>query len=70
MVHNAAATRSVERGDNGILSFLQIFWALGWPKARVCSKTGLFWGGDAESKGTFKLKETVMLIIAQETLVP
>jgi len=38
-------------GDDGILSFLQIFWALGWPKARVCSITGLFWGADAESKG-------------------
>jgi hypothetical protein len=57
----------VERGDNGILSFLQICWAFGWPKPRVFSKTGLFWGGDAESKGTLKFKERIMLIIAQET---
>jgi len=57
MVLNATATRSMERGDDGILSFLQIFWALGWPKARVCTKTGLFWDGDAKSKGTFKLKK-------------
>jgi hypothetical protein len=57
----AAARRSVEGGDDGIRSLLQIFRALNWPKARVCSKTGLFWGGVTESKGTFKL---LMLIIA------
>ena len=60
----AAAKRSVKGGDDGIPRFRQIFWALGWPKAHVCSKTGLFWGGDTESRGTFKLKERVMLIIA------
>jgi hypothetical protein len=60
----AAAKRSLEGGDDGIPSFLQIFWALGWRKARVYSKTGLFWGRDTESNRTFELKERAMLIIA------
>jgi hypothetical protein len=60
----ATAECSAEGGDDSIPSFLQIFWPLGWPKACVCNKTGLFWGGDTKSKETFKLKERVMLIIA------
>jgi hypothetical protein len=62
----AAAKRSVKGGDDGISIFRQIFWALGWPKARVCSKSGLFWVADTKSRVTFKLKERVMLIIAKE----
>jgi hypothetical protein len=46
----AMAKRSVESRDDSIPSSLQIFWALGWPKTRVCSKTGMFCGGHTESK--------------------
>ena len=55
---------AVEDGDVGILSSLPLFWAPSCHKGRVCSKTGLFWGEDTECKGTFKLKERVMQIIA------